>query len=193
MGRRRKHNTHLPRGMTQKHGAYYFIAPSGKWIRLDAGYGPALIKYASLVGSAPTVTTVADAITHYLQSSATRLKPATLEGYRHSASRLCAVFGLVGLDDLQPADVYRYLVEHGNVQANRDRALLSAAYSHARRIGAFRGDDPAKGLQFRNPEQPRQRYVVDAELDALRDALETCSVEDLHDLFAEQYSDYIRR
>jgi integrase len=167
MGRPRKIDKHLPRGMYRRHGAYYFVAPGGKWHPLGKDYGPALIQYAGFVGSAPTVTTVRDAVSHYLESSAARLRPATIEGYRHSAERLCAVFGRMALTDLDPSHVYRYLVEHGNVQANRDRALLSASYSHARRIGAFRGDDPAKGLQFRNPETARQRYVSDAELDAL--------------------------
>src|SRR5690606_10403005 len=71
------------------------------------------------------------------------------------------------LTDLAPADVYRYLVERGDVQANRDRALLSASYTHARRIGAFSGDDPAKGLRYRNEEKPRQRYVTDDEMTRL--------------------------
>lgn len=166
MGRPRKHNKHLPRGMLHRHGAYYLVV-NGKWNRLASEYGPALIRYAELVGNTPTVVTVADAVSHYLESSAARLRPATLEGYRNGARRLAAVFGRMALSDLTAAHVYRYLVEHGTVQANRDRALLSAAYSHARRIGAFIGDDPTKRLQFRNPEIPRQRYVTDAEFAAL--------------------------
>lgn len=169
MGRRRERDKHLPRWMIRRHGAYYFVR-GNVWTRLDAEYGPALIRYASLVGDAPRVTTVRDALAHYLESSARRLAAATLEGYRHSSERLVEVFGDMGLADLQPEHVYRYLTTEGNVQANRDRALLSAAYSHARRIGAFKGDDPAKGLQYRNPEQPRQRYVEDRELQALTEA-----------------------
>jgi integrase len=42
-----------------------------------------------------------------------------------------------------------------------------ATYTHARRSGAFKGDDPTKRLQFRNPEKPRKRYVQDDELDRL--------------------------
>lgn len=163
MGRRRKHNLHLPRGMHLRHGAYYFVR-GNKWTRLASDYGPALIAYAELVGGTPKVTTVQEAVAHYLESSAKRLRPATLEAYRYSAANLAAVFGQMGLDDLKPHHVYRYLVERGDVQANRDRALLSAAYTHARRIGAFAGDDPAKGLQYRNEEKPRERYVTDDEL-----------------------------
>jgi integrase len=153
--------------MYQRRGAYYFVAPDGTWHPLGKEYGPALIRYAAFVGTKPTVRTVRDAVSHYLESSAARLSPATIEGYRRSAENLAAVFGHMGLEEVQPEHVYEYLTRKGNVQANRDRALLSATYSHARRIGAFKGDDPAKGLQYRNEEKPRQRYVTDAELAAL--------------------------
>lgn len=146
-------------------GTYYFAGP--KWINLGRDYGRALIQYAGIVGERVTVTTVRDAVSHYLESSAKRLKPSTLEGYRNSAANLCRVFGDMALEDLEPSHVYRYLVERGDVQANRDRALLSVTYTHARRIGAFKGDDPAKGLQYRNPEKPKRRYVTDDEFSAL--------------------------
>lgn len=151
--------------MLKRHGAFYFAR--GKWIHLGREYGPALIRYAELVGGTPTVATVKDAVAHYLESSAKRLRPATLDGYRISSINLVAVFGHMALADLSPAHVYRYLIERGNVQANRDRALLSVSYTHARRIGAYLGDNPAKGLQYRNPEKPRQRYVTDDEETAL--------------------------
>jgi integrase len=150
-----------------KRGPSYYFARGNKWINLGRDYGRALIQYAGIVGERVQVTTVRDAVSHYLESSASRLRPATLEGYRYSAANLCRVFGDMGLGDVEPEHVYRYLVERGDVQANRDRALLSATYSHARRIGAFKGDDPAKGLQYRNPETPRRRYVTDAEFTAL--------------------------
>ena len=41
--------------------------------------------------------------------------------------------------------------------------------SFDRRIGALpkSADDPTKGLQYRNPEKPRDRYVTDEELDKI--------------------------
>lgn len=173
MGRPRKHNKHLPRGMLQRRGTYFYVRGDNPWVNLGREFGPALVRYAGIVGTAPQVTTVGDAIAHYLEWGATRaqgpLAPATLEGYRQSAANLAPVFGHMGLTDLTSAHVYRYLTERGNVQANRDRALLSAAYSHARRIGALPklADDPTKGLEYRNAETPRQRYVTDAEMSTL--------------------------
>lgn len=166
MGRPRKVNRHLPQGMMHRHGAYYFVR-SGKWTRLAKDYGAALVAYAALVGASPTVETVKDAVWHYIEHKRDRLAAATLDGYRYSATNLCAVFGHVPLADMTAAMVYRYLSEAGTVQANRDKALLSAAFTHARNLGAFTGVDPTKRLQFRNEEKPRQRYVTDAELDAL--------------------------
>lgn len=163
MPRPRKHNKHLPAGMYFRHGAYYY-AKGNRWTRLGKDYGPALVAYADLVGRKPRVVTVKDAIGHYMESSARRLKPATLEGYRYAAANVGEVFGHMALTELEPSHVFDYLTIRGTVQANRDKALLSAAYTHARRIGAFRGDDPTKGIRYRNPEKPRQRYVTDAEL-----------------------------
>ena len=169
MGRPRKIAKHLPANMQFRHGAYYYVK-RGKWLRLASDYGQALLKYAALVGSSPTVETVKDALWHYIEASKGRLADKTLDGYRISAANLCAVFGPMALTDLTPAHVYRYLTATGNIQANRDRALLSAAYSHARRLGAPIVNDPAKGLHFRNPEQARKRYVTDAEELSLRAA-----------------------
>lgn len=165
MARPRKHDKHLPRSMYQRRGAYYFVR-DGKWHPLGRDYGAALTQYAQLIGRKQEIHTVHDAVWHYIESSRARLAPATVASYEHSAARLVQVFGQMRLGDVLPSDVYEYLRKHGNVQANRDRALLSAAYSEARRIGAFpkAADDPTKGLEYRNPERPRDRYVTDAEL-----------------------------
>lgn len=169
MGRRRKHDRHLPARMYRRRGVYYYVEPAGKWSSLGRDYGAALIKYAEIVGEPPQVRTVADLLAQYIEHAGGRCAPATIANYRISMANLCKVFGAVAIVDVTPADVYRYVVTLGTVQANRDRALLSAAYTHARRTGAVPRDfdDPTKGLHFRNPEEPRKRYVTDAEQAAL--------------------------
>jgi integrase len=165
--RPRKSNRHLPANMQFKHGAYY-LTKANKWTPLGKEYGPALVKYSELIGVPVEVRTVRDALLSYIEHAKTRsgdpIAKATEEGYRYSMGHLCAVFGKLALSDLKQADVYRYLTDSGTVQANRDKALLSAAFSHARNLGAFSGPDPTKGLQYRNTETPRERYVTDAEL-----------------------------
>jgi integrase len=154
--------------MQFRHGRYYFVK-AGKWHGLSKEYGPALVEYAALVGSSPQVQTVKDAIWHYIEHKKAKLAPATVESYRRSALNLVPRLGKIALADMTPAIVYQYVSHGGNVQANRDKALLSAAFTHARNMGAFAGVDPTKGLHYRNEEKPRQRYVTDAELTKLID------------------------
>lgn len=171
MGRPRKHGKHLPANMLYRHGAYYFVR-SGKWTRLAKDYGAALVQYATFVGKPHEIRTVKDAVWAYIEDGATRtwkkkLSEATLENYRNSAPNLCAVFGHMSMDDIEASMVTRYMLDKGSVQANRDKALLSAAFTYARIKGAFKGADPTKRLQVRNEEKPRERYVTDKEMQAL--------------------------
>jgi integrase len=166
MPRPRKTNRHLPAGMYQRSGTYYHVT-GGRWVNLGRDFADALAKYAAANRGEHVLRTVGDAITAYLADAAGRLKPATLDGYRISAGRLVPVFGHMMLGAVTAAHVYRYVSRDGRVRSNRDKALLSAAYSYARRMGAFDGIDPTKGLQWRNKEAPRNRYISDAEFDTL--------------------------
>jgi integrase len=157
--------------MHQSHGAYYYvcrIAGKVKWRKLSADYSEALRLWADLEGGKViTAWTVEQAIGHYLAVSARRLKPATLTGYADNAKVLIPVFGKMPVSDLTKAHVYSYVVKRGNVAGNRERALLSAVYAHLAKAGIFAGENPAAGLQFRNPEKVGKRYVTDGELSAL--------------------------
>jgi integrase len=166
VGRPRKHDKHLPANMIRRHGAYYFVS-GGKWLRLSKDYGAALTQYATFVGTPAVIETIKDAVWDYIEFRRGKLAAATLVNYRYSAANLCAVFGAHLLKDITPAMVYRFISDAGTVQANRDKALLSAAFTHARNRGAFSGIDPTKGLQYRNEEKPRDRYVTNDELTKL--------------------------
>lgn len=180
MGRRRTVNTHLPRRMVQRRGAYYHVVTCGLtatgkprkvWTPLGRDFGVALRKWAEIEGQRPAqsvtvATMLADYIAH-CQSRSNRASPETVRGYLQSAKRLGAVFGHMHPPDLRREHVYRYVVEGSNVAANRDRALLGAAWTHASNLGNVSGPNPAHGLRYRNPERPRRRYVTDAELERL--------------------------
>jgi integrase len=157
--------------MQRKHGGYYFVK-AGKWHPLGREYGAALTKYAGLVGAPARVTTIKEAMWSAIEHGRTRkhkdpLAEATLENYRHSAVRLERVFGHMALGDLDADEVTRYIIDGGTVQHNRDKAFLSVAYTHARVMHGFKGDDPTKRLMVKVKETPRTRYVTDAELDAI--------------------------
>jgi integrase len=164
----------LPKRMHRKHGAYYYvcrIAGAVKWTRLSDEYGEALRKWAEIEGGKPVQAwTIAQAIGHYLDVSSKRLRPATLAGYEASAKNLLPVFGHMPVTELRKSHVYSYVVKRGNVAGNRERALLSVAYSHMAKAGIFDGPNPAAGLQFRNPEGVGSRYITDGELRAVIEA-----------------------
>jgi integrase len=171
MGRTRTKNKHLPQRMQFKHGAYYFtsrVDGKAKWTRLSDDYAIALQEWAKLVGGKPKGRmTVAEAIAHYLDVAGKRLSPKTVENYGWSAKALLPVFGAMRLDEVERSHVYEFLVRKGNVSANRDRALLSAAYTHLINAGVHKGDNPAAGMRYRNKETARDRYVTDAEIQRL--------------------------
>lgn len=161
----------LPKRLHHSHGAYYYVcrvAGKVKWRKLSTEYGEALRMWADLEGGkAPDIWTVEQAIGHYLDVSSKRLKPATLIGYADNAKVLIPVFGKMPVGDLKKSHIYSYVVKRGNVAGNRERALLSAVYAHLAKAGIYAGENPAAGLQFRNPEGVGKRYVTDGELAAL--------------------------
>ena len=168
MGRPRKTNRHLPRRMMLRRGAYYYVV-RGEWMPLGRDYGEALRLWAEFEGR--TVTkgrTVADALAYYIDARTPEIAPKTLEAYRVSQRQLCAMWGGKRLTELRPEDVTRYLrTADAKVGANRNKALLLAAYNWVNGEGWIDpvGYNPARVR--RNKEQARGRYVTDAELSAL--------------------------
>lgn len=180
MGRRRTKNKHLPQRMVAKNGGFYHlridgVTATGKprkvWTHLSRDYSEALRRWADLEGrtvSAPA--TITELLTRYIAANTDRLAPETIRGYRNSVTRLAQVFGHMRPQDLRREHVYRYVSESRKVAANRDRALLGAAYTHAINLGQAQGPNPAHGLRYRAPEKPGYRYVTDAELARLEAA-----------------------
>lgn len=168
MGRPRKHNRHLPRRMMQRRGAYYYVV-LGEWLPLGRDYGEALRLWAEMEGRAvQRGTTVADALAYYITAKTPELAPRTLEAYRLSQAALGAKFGTLRLEALRPEQVTRYLrTAVAKVSANRDKALLSAAYNYVSAEGWLETPNYNPARVPRNKEQPRRRYVSDGELAAL--------------------------
>lgn len=169
MGRMKSTHTHLPRHLRVSRGAYYHVMRrDGRdvWKPLGRDYGQALRLWAELEAEKLTARTVADLVAGYLADCGGRLKPSTVTGYREFSRPLLAVFGGVECDALRREDVARYVRARNSYAGNRERALLSAAYTWGRNVGLV-ASDPTKGLNLRAKEAPRQRYVTDTELAAL--------------------------
>jgi integrase len=154
--------------MMMRRGAYYYVY-SGEWMPLGRDYGEALRLWAEMEGrSIAKGQTVADALAYYIIAKTPELSPRTMEAYRVSQTKLGAKFGTMRLEALRPEDVTRYLrTASAKVSANRDKALLSAAYNYVNAEGWLStvGYNPARVP--RNKERARRRYVSDGELLAL--------------------------
>lgn len=153
----------LPPRLHRKHGAYYYVR-AHKWTRIGTDYGQALRTWAEWEGqAASSLRTVAQLLAQYVEDNRRRLQASTVRSYQDSMRMLLPVFGRVAVEDVKREHVYEYVRRRGTVSANRERALLSAAYTWALNAGIYHGPNPAAGLHYRNPERPRQRYVTDAE------------------------------
>jgi integrase len=155
--------------MQMRCGAYYYLVGGKDWMPLGRDYGEALRQWATLEGQrTPMGRTVADALSYYIVARTPELSLRTLEGYKISQQRIGDKFGQMALEQLRPEHVTQHLrTAIHKVAANRDKALLCAAYNWVNGEGwlATAGYNPARVK--RNTERPRQRYVTDKELAAL--------------------------
>lgn len=156
--------------MHHKNGAYYRVVKrSGKvtWSRLGDDYSKALRAWSKLEGlDDVAVRTVSQAVSAYLVDRGEELADKTLVGYENSALRLNEVFGPCYLGEVERRDVRAWLhARSAPVSANRDLALLRAAYNHAGECG-YCDDNPAAGIR-RRKESPRRRIASQAERAAL--------------------------
>ena len=107
--------------------------------------------------------TVADILDAYLASRRFQsLAPRTQAEYGRVIRRLRPIFGCVRVSDWQTAWGAHYLAYGPSVRANRDIAVLGAAWGAAASEG-IAPRNPIRDLQ-RNAERPRERYVSDTEL-----------------------------
>lgn len=167
MGRRRKHDKHLPQRVYHKHKGYYFVTLENKWIRLGSAYGEAMRAWAELVAQPQSASTMNDLFDRYMREVAPTKAPVTYKGNQREMQPLRVFFGRMRPSEVEPIHVYQYLDERGKlarVRANREKALLSHVFSMAIRWGLLR-DNACKNVK-RLSEKPRDRYVEDWELQA---------------------------
>ena len=167
MGRRRRHNKHLPQRVYRKHGGYYFVTLENKWIRLGSDYGEAMRAWAELVAQPKSAATINDLFDRYMLEVAPGKAPPTFRNNQREIQPLRVFFGQMRPQDIEPVHVYQYLDTRGKsarIGANREKALLSHVFSMAIRWGLIR-DNPCRNVK-RLPEKPRDRYVEDWELQA---------------------------
>jgi integrase len=168
MARKRFKDLDLPARMYRKNGAFWLVDSAKKWHRLAAltEKSAAMRRYEELTNpAAPLETSVAGVINKYLADHHD-LAPKTRTEYERNAKYLAAAFDGINACDVLPHHIWQYLQHRKNANAavsgNREKALLSASYSHALRHGIV-NSNPCVGVG-RNKERPRTRLVSDDEL-----------------------------
>lgn len=182
MGRKRKSNPlNLPTRVYPKHGAFYYVHPTGRWEPLGTDVAEAKRRgdlYNDPHGAFGTVG-------HYLDlfllsckkrvglpKSQKGLSKRTYEDYSNNVEPLKAFFGGMTPAQVEGHHIAEYLdlgAEAGRpVRANREKSCLSACFSWLmRQPGIGVKSNPCAGIK-RNPESPRERYVEHDEYEVVR-------------------------
>lgn len=184
MGRRRTIHHGLPPHMAQKGRSYYYVTNDKprRWLPLGDDYPKALAGWAKHEGqpipdSARTFSQIA---AWYRKDVIPDKAPRTRKGNEAELANLEAVFGASPIETITPVDVATYRATRwskkklkegeqpklAKTRANREIALLSDVVNFARERGFTTMANPCTGVE-RNQEHGRDRYVDDAEFDAI--------------------------
>lgn len=174
MARPRTTNKHLPRYVTVIHGSYWYRPPNGKPVNLArVGDEPAMYrKMANLLipqESQEPTGTLTDYFDRYERECVPTLAARTQKDYQRHLKILRKHFGDKHPDEVQPRDVGRFLdVPTGKISRVRTTAVLSSVY--AKMVGKWyvAEKNPCRDVE-RHKNPPRDRYITDAEFDAVYD------------------------
>ena len=142
MGRKRTAHHYLPPRMHLKKGRYYHVTTTlpRKWTPLGDDLNEARKKWAELecekvFADDKTFSCIGH---RYMREVLPALKPNTQRDYTQYFKLLDAVFGVLVIDIIRPYDIAEYLRVRGEtskVRANREKALFSTIFNHARAWG----------------------------------------------------------
>ena len=173
MGRKRTGNHNLPPRMNLKSGRYYHVSSTlpRKWTPLGNDLNEARRKWAELESEPVDANDKSFSIIarRYLREVLPTLRPHTQRDYTQYCALLEAVFGDVAIDSIRPFDIAEYLRirgEKSKIRANREKALFSTIFNHARSWGYTDITNPCTGIKG-HKEKARDRYVSDDEYAAV--------------------------
>jgi integrase len=156
MGRPRKNDTHLPRSVYLKHGAYWHVR-SGRWQRLGATLEEALTAYARIIetprGGMPGLI---DTVLEHLRPN---LSKATIAQYATAARKLKKMLQQFAPDQVRPKHVAAIKVALAPTpnMANRCLSLLRQVFAWALEQQLVESN-PAVGIK-RHVEAKRGRLI----------------------------------
>lgn len=164
MGRHRKHNRHLPRGVTLEHGSHYFRGADRKRINLGRDFADAMRKYGELFREVP-LATFGDVLDRYLQLVTPSKAERTQKDEHEYIGKIRLVFGRMTPGAILPTHVYGFrdklAAKSGAVQANHHLKTLKHIFSKAIEWGAVTSN-PAREVR-KLSVKARDRYITDEE------------------------------
>jgi integrase len=159
--------------MHLKKGRYYHVTTTvpRKWTPLGDDLNEARRQWAELECEevSPDDKTFRVIGNRYMREVLPTLRPHTQRDYTQYFKLLDAVFGEVNIDQIRPFDVAEYMRVRGEtakVRANREKALFSTIFNHARMWGYTDKTNPCIGIKG-HKEKSRDRYVSDEEYAAV--------------------------
>lgn len=167
MGRRRNPATEfeLPPRVYLHHGAFRYVPRVGPKVSLGRDYADAMAKWATLKRPVSESGSVGALLDWYLVHVSKLKAPRTHTDNIKEVKYLRAGLGHIPIKKLKPKHVAKYLAERAEsgaaVRGNREKALLSHAYTHAL-IQGWADINPCRGVH-RNREKPRERMIEDHE------------------------------
>jgi integrase len=178
---RRKKASPLPSRVYEKHGSWWFVDIHRKWHKLCRVADGLTRLYAELsnfnreADARSSEDTMHALIDDWLLAKLPKYALKTREEYRRMATFIKSEFGPQWLiDDVRPADIAKFLDKHFETKpntSNKYKALFSMIFAHAVRNG-LRDANPATEVKGAE-EKGRDRYITDAEFDAVRAAVMT--------------------
>ncbi len=175
MGRKRNNPLGLPPRVYAKHGAFWYVHPTGKWERIGTDIAEARCRgtfYNDRDSNIGTMSYYLDMFAIHCSQRVLRgdLASRTADDYSKNIEPLKAFFGKMTPDSVRSRHVAQYLDIGAEllrpIRANREKSCLSACFTWLIRSGDAKAN-PCVGVR-RNKETPRERYIEDEELDALR-------------------------
>jgi integrase len=175
---RRKNASPLPARVYEKHGSWWFVDARRKWHKLCRVADGLTTLYSELAkftrdADAKPVDTMPALIDDWLVKKLGKYAQSTRQDYRRMATFIRSEFDNEWLvTDVKPTHIARFLDKHFEGKpntSNKYRALFSLLFSHAVRKG-LRDSNPASEVDGA-VEKRRDRYITDAELDAIRQAV----------------------
>ncbi len=155
--------------MHKKGNNYYYVARvdgKNKWTALGNDLVTARLEWAKLENvafNAGDLVTFDVAAQRFEFEVIPHLGSRTQLEYTRQLKKLRAVFGNVPLDAITPYFINKYVRERTKkIAANREKALFSTVFNHARVWGYTSAPNPCAGVKG-NKETGRDRYIEDDE------------------------------